>query len=74
MNFLSDAGILDDSLLLINRVGLTAYMTDESDQYALLTKTFVESFKFINSHFNPSVAFKIYDKSFTLSLWQFCSI
>jgi hypothetical protein len=29
-NFLSDAGILDDFLLLINRVGLTTYMMDES--------------------------------------------
>jgi hypothetical protein len=74
LNFLSDAGILDDFLLLINKVGLTDYMTDERDQYALLTKTFVESFKFINAHYNPSVAFKIYDKSITMSLGRFCSI
>jgi hypothetical protein len=73
-NFLSDAGILDDFLLLINRVGLTAYMTDESNQYAILTKIFVESFKFTNSHFNPSIAFKIYDKSITMSLEMFCDI
>jgi hypothetical protein len=53
INFLSDAGILDDFLLLINRVGLTAYMIDESNQYAMLTKIFVESFKFTNAHFNP---------------------
>jgi hypothetical protein len=73
-NFLSDAGILDDFLLLINRVGLTDYVADERDQYALLTKIFVESFKFINSHYNSSVAFKIYDKSITMSLGRFCSI
>jgi hypothetical protein len=73
-NFLSDAGILDDFLLLINRVGLTAYMTDESNQYAILTKIFVESFKFTNSHFKPSIAFKIYDKSITMSLERFCDI
>jgi hypothetical protein len=36
-NFLRDAGILDDFLLLVNRVGLTTYMLDESDQYAMLT-------------------------------------
>jgi hypothetical protein len=74
INFLSDAGTLDDFLLLVNRVGLTSYMIDESNQYALLRKTFVESFKFTNAHFNPSIAFKIYDKSITMSLERFCSI
>jgi hypothetical protein len=72
--FLSDAGILDDFLLLVDRVGLTTYMTDESNQYALLTKIFVERFKFTNSHFKPSIAFKIYDKSITMSLEKFCGI
>jgi hypothetical protein len=73
-NFLSDAGILEVFLLLVNRVGLTTYMTDESNQYALLMKIFVESFKFTNSHFKPSIAFKIYDKSITMSLKKFCGI
>ena len=45
-NFLLDAGILQDFLLLVDRVGLTTYMNDESNQYAILTKTFVESFTF----------------------------
>jgi hypothetical protein len=39
---LSDAGILEDFLLLIDRVGLTAYMLDESDQYAMLRKDVAE--------------------------------
>jgi hypothetical protein len=56
-NFLIDVGILENFLLLVDRVGLTTYMTDESNQYAMLTKIFVESF-----------AFKIYDKSITMSL------
>jgi hypothetical protein len=73
-NFLSDAWILDDFLLLVGRVGLTTYMLDESNQYAMLTKIFVESFKFTNSSFKPSIAFKIYDKSITMSLERFCSI
>jgi hypothetical protein len=73
-NFLSDAGILEDFLLLVNRFGLTTYMTDESNQYAMLTKIFIESFKFTNSHFEPSIAFKIYDKSITMSLEKFCGI
>jgi hypothetical protein len=73
-NFLSDAGILEDFLLLVDRVGLTTYMTDESNQYAMLTKIFVESFKFTKSTFRPSIAFKIYDKSITMSLEMFCDI
>jgi hypothetical protein len=40
----------------------------------MLTKIFVESFKFTNSHFKPSIAFKIYDKSITMSLERFCDI
>ena len=59
---------------LINRVGLTTYMNDESDQYALLTKTFVESFTFSSHSNKPYVAFRIYDMPITLSLERFCSI
>jgi hypothetical protein len=73
-NFLSDVGILEDFLLHIDRVGLTTYMTDESNQYAILTRIFVESFKFTNSHFKPSIAFKIYDKPITMSLEKFYDI
>jgi hypothetical protein len=49
-------------------------MTDESDQHAMLTKIFVESFKFTNAHYNPSIAFKIYDRTITMPLGRFCSI
>jgi hypothetical protein len=49
-------------------------MLDESNQYAMLTKIFVESFKFTNSSFKPSIAFKIYDKSITMSLEKLCCI
>jgi hypothetical protein len=49
-------------------------MLDESNQYAMLTKIFVESFKFTNSPFKPSIAFKIYDKSITMSSEKFCCI
>jgi hypothetical protein len=73
-NFLSATGILEDFLLLVDRVGLTTYMLDESNQYAMLTKIFVESFKFTNSAFKPSTTFKIYDKSITMSLERFCCI
>jgi hypothetical protein len=43
LEFMSAVGILEDFLLLVDRVGLTTYMLDESNQYAMLTKIFVES-------------------------------
>ncbi|KAK1618948.1 hypothetical protein QYE76_024465 [Lolium multiflorum] len=66
-------GLLDDFLVLIGNVGLTAYMEDERDQYYMLTKTFVESFQFNNKHFQPSVTFRIYDDPITMKLKDFCT-
>ena len=74
VTFMRDAGIYEDFLFLVGRVGLTTYMNDESNQYAVLTKTFVESFTFHNHAYNPYVAFKIYDMHFTISLSRFCEI
>ena len=73
-DFLRDAGILDDFLFLVNKVGLMEFMQDESEQYARLTKIFVGSFTFNNTHFSPSVAFKIYDKPYTMDLKRFCRV
>jgi hypothetical protein len=53
-----DSRIYDYFLLLVSRVGLTIYMNDESNQYALLTKIFVESFAFNNSMSRPTVSLK----------------
>ncbi|KAK1694456.1 hypothetical protein QYE76_011153 [Lolium multiflorum] len=71
--FLSNAGLLDDFLTLVRKAGLTAYMEDERKQYYMLTKIFVESFKFNNKHFNPTVAFKIYGNPVTMKLKDFCA-
>ncbi|KAK1602763.1 hypothetical protein QYE76_016830 [Lolium multiflorum] len=71
--FLSNAGLLDDFLTLIGNAGLTTYMEDEGKQYYMLTKIFVESFKFNNKHFNPTVAFKIYGTPVTMELKDFCA-
>ncbi|KAK1648991.1 hypothetical protein QYE76_066796 [Lolium multiflorum] len=71
--FLSNAGLLDDFLTLIGNAGLTTYMEDERKQYYMLTKIFVESFKFNNKHFNPTVAFKIYGTPVTMKLKDFCA-
>ncbi|KAK1609155.1 hypothetical protein QYE76_032828 [Lolium multiflorum] len=71
--FLSNAGLLDDFLTLIGKAGLTTYMEDERKQYYMLTKIFVESFKFNNKQFSPTVAFKIYGNPVTMKLKDFCA-
>ena len=70
--FLRAAGILNNFMTLVQMAGLTSYMQDESAQYALLTKTFVESFSFTNSLFKPTVSFKIYGRAHSMTLKQFC--
>ncbi|KAK1644203.1 hypothetical protein QYE76_062008 [Lolium multiflorum] len=71
-DFLTNAGILDDFFTLVNRAGLATYVGDEREQYYRLTKVFVESFKFHNAQFEPTVAFKIYDIPVTMKLEEFC--
>ncbi|KAK1611907.1 hypothetical protein QYE76_035580 [Lolium multiflorum] len=68
--FLTNAGILDDFFTLVNRAGLATYVGDERGQY--YTKVFVESFKFHNTEYEPTVAFKIYDIPVTMKLEEFC--
>ncbi|KAK1608077.1 hypothetical protein QYE76_031750 [Lolium multiflorum] len=70
--FLTNAGILDDFFTLVNRAGLATYVGDERGQYYRLTKVFVESFKFHNTEYEPTVAFKIYDIPVTMKLEEFC--
>ncbi|KAK1668206.1 hypothetical protein QYE76_056365 [Lolium multiflorum] len=72
-DFLSNAGLLNDFLTLVDKAGLTTYMGDEREQYFMLTKIFVESFKFNNKHFHPTVAFKIYGNPITMKLKDFCT-
>ncbi|KAK1631918.1 hypothetical protein QYE76_006233 [Lolium multiflorum] len=72
-DFLRNAGLLDDFLTLVGKAGLTTYVGDESEQYYTLTKIFVESFKFNNKHFHPTVSFKIYGKPITMKLDNFCA-
>ncbi|KAK1682521.1 hypothetical protein QYE76_043369 [Lolium multiflorum] len=65
-------GILDDFFTLVNRAGLATYVGDEREQYYMLTKTFVESFKFHNTQYEPTVVFKIYGNPVTMKLEEFC--
>src|SRR3954464_5442215 len=46
VTFMTDAGINEDFLTLVNNAGLTTYMNDRSNQYARLTKIFTEELYF----------------------------
>ncbi|KAK1694753.1 hypothetical protein QYE76_011450 [Lolium multiflorum] len=52
--------------------GQATYVGDEREQYYMLTKIFVESFKFHNTQYEPTVAFKIYGNPVTMELEEFC--
>ncbi|KAK1614272.1 hypothetical protein QYE76_019789 [Lolium multiflorum] len=71
-DFLTNAEILDDFFTLVNKAGLATYVGDEREQYYMLTKIFVESFKFHNTQYEPTVAFKIYGNPVTMELEEFC--
>ena len=61
-DFLKAAGIYDDFYKLISNAGLGDFVANEQPQFKNLTRIFVQSFKFNNSSFNPSVEFKLYNK------------
>src|SRR3954447_20912100 len=74
VTFMTDAGINEDFMTLVNNAGLTTYMNDPSNQYARLTKIFAQRFTFDNSIYKPSVKFRIYDMPITMPLSNFCDI
>src|SRR3954471_16477638 len=73
-DFMVAAGIREDFLFLVNNAGLTTYTNDESHQYAMLTKIFVESFDLNYGTYESTVSFKIYDWSIIIPLQEFCDI
>ena len=71
-DFLRAAGILEDFNELISNAGLEHFVANELPQYAKLTMSFVQSFKFHNSRDNPTVSFNIYHKAVDMRLSEFC--
>src|SRR3954470_20686561 len=56
--FMTHEGIQEDFISLVTKCGLLEYMADESPQFSALKKIFVESFKFSNRKFGPTLDFK----------------
>jgi hypothetical protein len=67
------AGILQDFETLISNAGLEHFVDDEPHQYAKLTMSVVQDFRFSWSTSNPMVHYKIYNKSVDLPFDVFCA-
>ena len=73
-NFLKEAGIHEDFYSLIENAGLTGFINDRTDQYLLLTNTFVQNFYYYPKESPPSVEFHLYDVVKKMSLYEFCRV
>jgi hypothetical protein len=67
------AGILQDFQTLISNAGLEHFIVGEPPQYAKLTISVVQDFRFSWSTSNPMVHYKIYNKSLDLPFDVFCA-
>jgi hypothetical protein len=64
--FMSAAGILQDFQTLISNAGLEHFIDGEPHQYAKITMSMVQDFRFSWSSPNPMVHYKIYNKTVDL--------
>jgi hypothetical protein len=71
--FMNAAGILQDFQTLVSNAGLEHFIDGEPPQYAKLSMSVVQDFKFNWSTSNPMVHYKIYNKSMDLPLDVFCA-
>jgi hypothetical protein len=71
--FMNAAGILQDFQTLISNAGLEHFIDGEPHQFAKLTMSVVQDFRFSLSSSNPMVHYKIYHKSVDLPFDVFCA-
>jgi hypothetical protein len=72
--FMSAAGILQDFRTLISNAGLEHFADGDPHQYAKLTISMVQDFRFSWSSPNPMVDYKIYNKTVDLPFDVFCVV
>ena len=72
-NFMTAAGILQDFNTLISNAGLEHFVADEPDQYAKLTMSVVQNFRFSWTLPIPMVHYNIYNKAVDFPLHDFCA-
>jgi hypothetical protein len=67
------AGIMQDFQTLVSNAGLEYFIDGEPPQFAKLTMSVVQDFKFNWSTSNPMIHYKIYNKSVDLPFDVFCA-
>ena len=72
-NLMTAAGILQDFNTLISNAGLEDFVVDEPYQYAKLTMSVVQNFRFSWSSPNPMVHYNIYNIAVDLPFDDFCT-
>ena len=72
-NFMAAVGILQDFNTLISNAGLKNFTSGEPAQFAKLTKSVVQDFKFNHLSNNPTVSYNIYNVPIEISLHEFCT-
>ena len=73
LEFMRSSGILRDFRTLVSNTGLSDFVEGEPYQYAKLTVSVVQDFRFDWSSPNPMVHYKIYNKSVHLPFDAFCA-
>jgi hypothetical protein len=73
LEFMSATGNLQDFQTLISNAGLEHFVDGEPHQYAKLTMSMVQDFRFSWSSPNPMVHYKIYNKTVDLPFDVFCA-
>ena len=73
-NFLRAAEIYEDFYSLAENVGLSDFLHDRSNQYLLLTNTFMQNFYYYPKKSPPLVSFHLYDEFREMSLRNFCAV
>ena len=71
--FMSAAGILHDFITLTSNAELGQFVSDEPHQYAKLTMSVVQNFRFSWSSPNPMVHYNIYNIAVDLPFDDFCT-
>ena len=67
------AGVAHDFHTLLSNAGLERFVEDQPFQYAMLSMSVVQDFRCNLNSPNPTVHYKIYNKSVDLPFGVFCS-
>ena len=71
---MNEAGFHQEFAQFVANAGLTDFLSDECDQYHILTNSFVQNFHFLSRLEPPMVRFDLYAEHHEIPLAEFCEI